>query len=163
MNPPKRRPRSLPRCDTLTKNRLLSQRINTLFSPAHLSAALRTVRGAVFPNNALGSSSLRPPTTEGELRALRRRAASAIWGLLPSRAARVYLGTGSPWRRRASDAKEEDEEERALSQIEELLMVFGDEYCNKHLAYGLLELLLVRLMPELSEKGVVELWDERLG
>lgn len=47
--------------------------------------------------------------------------------------------------------------------VEHLLMVLSDEYCNKHLMYNVLELILVRLMPELSEKGVVELWDERLG
>ncbi len=28
---------------------------------------------------------------------------------------------------------------------------------------GVLELILVRLIPELSEKGVGELWEERLG
>lgn len=42
-------------------------------------------------------------------------------------------------------------------------MVLSDEYCNKHLMYGVLELILVRLMPELAEKGVVELLEERLG
>ncbi|XP_044724281.1 PXA domain-containing protein [Hirsutella rhossiliensis] len=144
-----------------TLDRLLSHRIKALLSPARLSAALRTIRGVVFPNNAPGSSSLCPPCSEAELRALRRRAASAIWGMLPSGVARVYFGAGSPWQRRPGTAKEE--EDRVLDDIEDLLMVLGDEYCNKHLVYGLLELLLVRLIPELSEKGVLELWDERLG
>lgn len=49
------------------------------------------------------------------------------------------------------------------SQLEEVLELFGDEYCNKHLMYGVLELVLVRLMPELSEKRVEELMTERLG
>jgi hypothetical protein len=44
-----------------------------------------------------------------------------------------------------------------------MLDVFSDPYCNKHLAYGILELILVRLMPELAEKGVIELWEERLS
>ncbi len=55
------------------------------------------------------------------------------------------------------------EEEKMVDEIEGLLMVFSDEYCNKHLLYGVLELILVRLMPELSKMGVQELWDERLG
>ncbi|KAK7751614.1 hypothetical protein SLS62_006440 [Diatrype stigma] len=55
------------------------------------------------------------------------------------------------------------EEERILSEIESgILDVFSDAYCNKHLVYGVLELILVRLMPELAEKGIVELWKERL-
>lgn len=50
-----------------------------------------------------------------------------------------------------------------VDELEGLLVVFDDEYCNKHLMYSVLELLLVRLMPEISDKGVVELWDERLA
>lgn len=57
----------------------------------------------------------------------------------------------------------EEDDERILSEIETgVLDVFSDAYCNKHLVYGILELILVRLMPELAEKGVVELWKERL-
>lgn len=41
--------------------------------------------------------------------------------------------------------------------------IFSDEYCNKHLMYSVLELVLVKLMPELAEKGISELWDERLS
>jgi len=43
-----------------------------------------------------------------------------------------------------------------------ILDVFGDAYCNRHLIYGILELVLVRLMPELTEKGVLELLSERV-
>jgi hypothetical protein len=50
-----------------------------------------------------------------------------------------------------------------IDEVEGLLMILSDEYCNKHLMYGVLELVLVRLMPELAEKGVVELLEERLG
>lgn len=53
---------------------------------------------------------------------------------------------------------------RIISEIETgILDVFSDPYCNKHLMYGALELVLVRLVPELAEKGVVELWEERLS
>jgi hypothetical protein len=50
-----------------------------------------------------------------------------------------------------------------VDEVEQLLMVLSDEYCNKHLMYSILELVLVRLMPELSEKGETDLWEERLG
>jgi hypothetical protein len=51
----------------------------------------------------------------------------------------------------------------AIDGLEGLLMVFSDEYCNKHLMYSIVELILVRLMPELRDKGVEELWEDRLG
>lgn len=56
------------------------------------------------------------------------------------------------------------EDDRILSEIETgILDVFSDAYCNKHLMYGVLELILVRLMPELVERGVIDLWEERLS
>lgn len=64
---------------------------------------------------------------------------------------------------RSSATVDGEDDERVLDELESLLDVVGDEYCNKHLMYSVLELILVRLMPELSEKGVVELWEERLG
>lgn len=83
---------------------------------------------------------------------------------------RVYFG-GHLWRRGgggglgdgSSNSEGVEEQERMLDELDSLLSVVEDEYCNKHLLYSVLELLLVRLMPELSEKGVVELWEERLG
>lgn len=58
----------------------------------------------------------------------------------------------------------EEEEDRILAEIESgVLDIFSDAYCNKHLVYGMLELILVRLLPELGEKGIIELWEERLS
>jgi len=49
-------------------------------------------------------------------------------------------------------------------QVEtELLDIFGDEYLNRHLAYAVLELVVIRLLPELAEKGVEQLTRERMG
>ncbi|KAF7549584.1 hypothetical protein G7046_g8306 [Stylonectria norvegica] len=140
-------------------DRLLSHSIRSLFSPSHLPPVLRILRGVLFPNNAPGKPSLFPPSDDTELLALRRRAANALWGLLPRGVGRLYFG-GRLWRRAAAPA---DDREELVDELESLLVVLGDEYCNKHLMYGVLELVLVRLMPELSEKGVVELWEERLG
>ncbi|KAH8128675.1 PXA domain-containing protein [Trichoderma asperelloides] len=152
-------------------DRLLSHHFQSLFDPSHLPPLLRSLRGALFPNNSPGSSTLAAPQSEEELLALRRRAASAIRGLLPTSVTRVYFG-GRLWRLggilgdnfgRSSATVDGEDDERVLDELESLLDVVGDEYCNKHLMYSVLELILVRLMPELSEKGVVELWEERLG
>ena len=53
--------------------------------------------------------------------------------------------------------------ERRVREVEDVLDTFGDSYCNKHLLYGVVELVIVRLMPELAEKGVEELLEERLS
>lgn len=96
---------------------------------------------------------------------MRRRAASALWGLLPTGVGRLYFGGRLP----SSLGQSKQDEEAAgvdnamVDEVDKILAVLDDEYCNKHLLYGVLELILVRLMPELSEKGVEELWDERLG
>ncbi|KAM7204042.1 PXA domain containing protein [Naviculisporaceae sp. PSN 640] len=248
-------------------DRLLSHTIHRyLLDPAGLPPLLRNVRGALFPNNMPGTPTLTPPSSELELRALRRRCARAIWtNLVPSRrVGRLYFGgngagAGAPSlsdeaftpqqsrtaprngggrggsgqqglgqgttnandqankgdggkdRKKqkekekdkekqgknpypaassqidektpvggATDStkkknpdkglkldeekgEEEDEDELILQDIEQgILDVFSDEYCNKHLIYSLLELILVRLMPELAEKGITELWSERV-
>ncbi|EGX97126.1 PXA domain protein [Cordyceps militaris CM01] len=135
-------------------DRLLSHHIQQMFSASHLPGLLRLLRGVLFPNNAPGQSTLRPPSSDDELAALRTRAASALLGLLPTGVAKVYLGGGA-----LSAATHGG----MVDGMEDLVRVLDDEYCNKHLMYSVLELILVRLMPELSEKGVGELWEERLG
>jgi len=58
------------------------------------------------------------------------------------------------------DADKEGEDE-ILRQVEDILDVFGDAYCNKHLVYNILELVIVRLVPELGESTPSELLSER--
>lgn len=192
-----------------------------------LPTALRNLRGALFPNNAMGTQTLFPPESEEELRALRRKCASALWALIPQGVGRLYFGGSGPsWlaaafssssnnnnnidrsttnnspagfspaaiaSQRSDPAITNDDNNDSdllvdkpaaavmmtvddptttpeardadiLAAIEsDILDVFGDPYCNKHLMYGALELILVRLMPELAEKGVAELWEERLN
>ncbi|ROT40399.1 hypothetical protein SODALDRAFT_247356, partial [Sodiomyces alkalinus F11] len=132
-------------------DRLFSHAIrNRMLDPSHLPVLLRSIRGALFPNNAPGTSTLVAPSSDRQLRALRRRCASALWALLPGWLSRLYLSG------------------RLTSlllggfSLEGILDVFSDEYCNRHLLYGVLELILVRLMPELADKGVADLLDERL-
>ena len=88
------------------------------------------------------------------------QAAGAHGEKAPRGAARVPVGRADG---EGGGTEIDAEEERVLSEIETgVLDVFGDSYCNKHLMYGIVELVLVRLMPELAEKGVIELWEERL-
>ncbi|TWU73634.1 Protein mss51, mitochondrial [Metarhizium rileyi] len=141
-------------------DRLLSHHIQFLFSASHLPPLLRTLRGALFPNNAPGSSSMFPPSSHEELRALRRRAARALWNMAPRCVGRLYFGGGlGAVLGELSETAEED----MVNEMEGLLEVLGDEYCNKHLVYSVLELILVRLVPELTESGVDDLLQERLG
>ncbi|KAI1766383.1 hypothetical protein GGR53DRAFT_212670 [Hypoxylon sp. FL1150] len=251
-------------CTDIFAHRLISHHVQTyVLDPARLPPLLRAVRGAVFPNNAPGVSSLVPPASDEQLAALRRRCASALLALVPKRVGRLYYGnsnwawsavvsrttrksansrsgpfeeasmsssrrsnktahntnsTGEEVTRgrlavegksgrgghatltpesskrqfgetgvrptetcgnsqtaaaAAADMCNNDKDEepddgkdetRILSEIEtDVLDVFSDAYCNKHLVYGILELVLVRLMPELTEKGIIELWEERLS
>lgn len=51
-----------------------------------------------------------------------------------------------------------------LRQVEsEVLDVWSDAYLNRHVAYQILELVVVRILPEMAEKGVSELMESRLG
>lgn len=54
------------------------------------------------------------------------------------------------------------EEELLASTIEtEILDLFEDEYCNKHLIYSIIETVLARLLPELSDRSIAELMEDR--
>lgn len=231
-------------CTVLISHRLLSHHIHAyVLDPTRLPPLLRVVRGAVFPNNAPGASSLIPPSSDEQLAALRRRCANALLALVPKRVGRLYYSSSTwPWSTRSTNAPkgpssrsgpskgssnnaahntnstgeevararltedgksvrdshatltpegskrqfgetgvqptevggdlqadmcdeaDDEDESRIISEIDtDILDVFSDAYCNKHLVYGILELILVRLMPELAEKGITELWEERLN
>jgi hypothetical protein len=117
-----------------------------VLDPALLPTLLRTARSAIFPHNA-PSPARRTPLPEEQL-LIRRKCAETILSLIPARAQEIYFGPGQDRRRR---------------EVEDVLDVFRDRYCNRHLLYGVVELLIVRLMPELAEKGVIELSEERLS
>jgi hypothetical protein len=70
-----------------------------VLNPDRLPPLLRAIRAAVFPNNAPGVSSLKPPSSDEELALLRRRCASAVWGLVPNKVVgELYYGTIRwPW------------------------------------------------------------------
>ncbi|KAF2107423.1 PXA domain-containing protein [Lophiotrema nucula] len=118
-----------------------------VLNPAFIPILLRTIRATLFPNNALGPPR-KPPSAE-EAKVIKRRCAATLLGLLPARVALGFFAT--------------DSAAAQLWQVEELLDCLDDAYLNKHLIFGIVELFIVRLVPELGERGVQELMEERLG
>lgn len=118
-----------------------------VLNPAFLPILLRTLRATLFPNNTLAPP--RQPPTEEEAKEIKRRCAATLLGLLPARVAAAFF---------ASTSRAEQ-----LRQAEELLDCLDDAYLNKHLIFQIVELIVLRLVPELGERGVQELLDERLG
>lgn len=43
-----------------------------------------------------------------------------------------------------------------MREIEAELEIWGDAYLNKHLLYAIVELVVVRILPEVGERGVRE-------
>lgn len=117
-----------------------------MLDPVLLPTLLRIGRAALFPNNAPAPPRVIPTASEQLL--IRQRCAQAILDLIPARVQDVYFGAGK---------------DRRVREVEEVLDVFEDSYCNKHLLYGVVELIVVRLIPEMGEKGVQELLLERLN
>jgi hypothetical protein len=66
---------------------------------------------------------------------------------MPSRLADTYFAT--------------QDRTAQLTQVGEILSCLDDLYLNKHLVFQIIELLIVRLIPELGEQGVHELMAER--
>ena len=134
--------------------------------PTLLPTILLNLRITLFPYNNRGPPAPIPPSSEEQFR-IRRRAAEAILSLIPRTVARVFFAVKDDNSDRADreddvDDEEERECEEMLIQIEEgILDVFGNSYVNRHLVYNILELVLVRLVPELGESGVAELLAER--
>ena len=88
------------------------------------------------------------PTLE-EAQNIKRRCAVMLLRLLPHPVATVYFARLPG--------------ETILTQVEELLDCLGDSYLNKHFIFQIVEVIVLRLVPELGEKGVKELLDERLS
>ena len=148
--------------------------------PSLLPPLLLTLRTSIFPANTLAPT--RPIPSPAHQAVIKRACALEIISCIPSRVGRRFLlGSSHPRHREkkpaikdqiserelpvADDVEGTDGEDREamVKEVEAILDIFGDSYCNKHLVYGILELVLVRLVPEIGEKGVKELMAERLG
>ncbi|MCJ1357269.1 MAG: hypothetical protein MMC33_007265 [Icmadophila ericetorum] len=163
-------------------DRFLRHIISThVLTPSLLPPLLHTIRTSLFPGNALAPP--RPIPSAAQQLAIKRSCAETILDVIPQVVARrLLLGSSlrslrqqreekladdnSPHAERSATpaaAGKSNEREMMLQEIEAVLDVFGDSYCNKHLLYGIIELCLVRIVPEISEMGVRELIEGRLG
>lgn len=126
---------------------LLSDLFQThLASPDLVVKILTSARAALFPNGAMGPP--RPYPTAMEQTAIREAAARALLDRIPAVVKRHYFGGEEPeWR----------------SVINGYLDIVAEREVNKHLVYQVLELVVVRLVPELEEMEVRKLMKGRIG
>ena len=132
-------------------SRFLCSAIRThVLPPSILPPLLLNLRIALFPGNARGPPAPEPPSDEERLQ-IRRRCAEAILSLIPPVVSRVYFSVNS----------DKDGDEEMVHEVEDILDVFGNAYMNKHLVYNILELVIVRLVPEMGDLTPSELLSER--
>ena len=84
--------------------------------------------------------------------------------MLPQSVAACYLlPSDAGWPKDGAKNGAGSRREAWIREVDSMLQVLGDRYANKHLVFGIVELLVCRLVPEMGEGGVVELMAERLG
>ncbi|KAL9123628.1 MAG: hypothetical protein Q9175_008322 [Cornicularia normoerica] len=108
----------------------------------------RRSEATLFPNSSLPAPAP-PAPTAGEIDNIKRTCALSLLSLLPTTVWKRFFGG--------------EETEDWLGEVEGELDAWGDGYLNKHLGYALLELIVVRVLPEIGEQGVEGLLKERLG
>ncbi|KAI4630219.1 hypothetical protein J4E80_001152 [Alternaria sp. BMP 0032] len=118
-----------------------------ILNPAFLPVALRTLRATLFPNNALGPPRQIP--TYEEIKEIKRCCAARLLDLVPPKVAAAFFAS-----------YERDEQVR---QIANTLDCLDDAYLNKHLVFQIVDLIVLRLFPELGEQGVKDLLEERIS
>ncbi|KAE8144100.1 hypothetical protein BDV25DRAFT_124942 [Aspergillus avenaceus] len=125
-----------------------------------------------------------------EVASIKRRCAVSVLSLVPRPLARRFLGVPTKINTPLPPERQEDltapseqkhqppetsgppspdllsgddpEESLLLAAIEhDILDLFADEYCNKHLIYAIIETVLAKILPELSERSVTELMEDR--
>ena len=63
---------------------------------------------------------------------------------------------------RRDDSSEDEQDLQILSAIEtDILDLFSDSYCNKHLVFAIIEAVVVKVIPELADHSVAELMADR--
>ena len=123
--------------------------VHTQFQPSQLlPTLLRTLRETLFPNSSLPPPAA-PAPSASEVSNIKRTCALSLLSLLPR----------AVWKR-FFDAEDVED---WVGEVEGELDAWGDAYLNKHLGYAVLELVVVRVLPELGERRVHELLKERLG
>ena len=126
-------------------HRYLYRQLSSQISLSIVPPALIALRNAVFPDNALGPPRIIPD--KDQQARLKTSAVDGILALIPPLVQKVYFG----------------DEINARRTVEEMLDVFGDAYCTRHLIFGAIDLFVVRLMPEMAEKHAGELLGDKIG
>lgn len=104
--------------------------------PALLPPALQAIRRAIFPDDALGPARV-PPDGDGVL-AIRRECARVIVEVVPPYVRSKYFATQDVAAMR--------------DDVEDSLDLFADSFINKHLVVEIVELIFLRLFPEIGEE-----------
>ncbi|KAL9042946.1 MAG: hypothetical protein Q9214_003640 [Letrouitia sp. 1 TL-2023] len=125
-------------------NRYIHHLLLTQFRPSLLPSLLSAVRKTVFPRSSLPPPP--PPSPSPGEQAQIKRTCASILASLPPRALVRAPGLS---------------EESLIYEIETELDIWSDAYLNRHLAYQILELVVVRVLPEIGEKGINELVEAR--
>lgn len=132
----------------LVLDNLLSSSFHSYIeSPSLLVRILRSARSTLF---SASPDLVRTYPTPKEKAHIKCAAEEAIWEAIPSTIRKVYFGT--------------DDKEEGLAVVGEMLLkAVQDKEINKHLLYNLLDLIVSKLIPELTEEGPAELRRGRVG
>lgn len=106
-----------------------------LLDPALLPPVLHAIRSTAFPDNAVPPPRL--PPERDEVIQIKDECARTVTELIPQPARTFFFAT--------------TEQDKMRDDVKETLDLFADAYLNKHLVVAALELIAVRLFPELGE------------
>lgn len=127
-------------------SRLASSHVHgNLLSSRWLPIVLRAARTAIFPGNSLAPARIEPSPSE-TLR-IKHECAVTIVDAVPEAVRGRFFATGDT--------------DRMEGDIEESLDLLADSYINKHLIVRAVDLIAVRLFPELSDDGPDDGFDQR--
>ncbi|KAK9450870.1 PXA domain-containing protein [Limtongia smithiae] len=126
-------------------DRLLSNVFDKYIMTAKFACSVLAIsRQTLFPNNGTMAPSRDYPSPE-EKREILRRVHRNILRVVPASMRKQFLG------------------DDAMQGVEELLSPFENKFANKHLLYFLFDIVIVKVLPELSQMTPEELKSWRLG
>ena len=106
-----------------------------LLSANWLPSVLQAARNALFPDNGLAPP--RIPPSDDEVAQIRHECATAILETIPGLVRARFFAT--------------TDKDQMLEEIDAELDLLADAHVNKHLIVSVIQILVVRLFPELAE------------
>jgi hypothetical protein len=113
-----------------------------LLNASTVPTLLRSIRGAIFPDNVFKLGPAREPLTDDDAARIKHDCAAAIVRAVPEPVRARFFATR--------------DETLMRSDVEHTLDLFADPYINRHLIVCAVELLVVRLFPEIALDPVDE-------